>query len=142
MTKLNINPELDLYFERIVDVPPNLVWKAWTVPEHMLPWFCPLPWKTVECDMDLRPGGKFYTVMQSPEGQKFPNMACYLEVVENTRLTWTNALAPGFRPGQSLKRNPATNVRSYCLRLALCWKNTVTAQNIPQSPSIVITHPN
>ena len=25
MTKLNINPELDLYFERIVDVPPALV---------------------------------------------------------------------------------------------------------------------
>ena len=25
-------------------------------------------------------------------------MGCYLEVVENTRLTWTNALAPGFRP--------------------------------------------
>ena len=36
MTKLNINPELDLYFERIVDVPPVLVWKAWTVPEHVL----------------------------------------------------------------------------------------------------------
>ena len=35
MTKLNINPELDLYFERIVDVPPDLVWKAWTVPEHV-----------------------------------------------------------------------------------------------------------
>ena len=72
MTNFNINPELDLYFERIVDVPPALVWKAWTVPEHMLPWFCPLPWKTVECEVDLRPGGKFYTVMQSPEGQKIP----------------------------------------------------------------------
>ena len=65
---MNINPELDLYFERIVDVPPELIWKAWTVPEHMLPWFCPLPWKTVEVELDLRPGGKFYTVMQSPEG--------------------------------------------------------------------------
>ena len=98
MTKLNINPELDLYFERIVDVPPELVWKAWTVPEHMLPWFCPLPWKTVEVEVDLRPGGKFYTVMQSPEGQKFPNLGCYLEVIPNEKLTWTNALAPGFRP--------------------------------------------
>ena len=36
MTKLNINPELDLYFEHIVDVPPESVWKAWTVPEHVL----------------------------------------------------------------------------------------------------------
>jgi uncharacterized protein YndB with AHSA1/START domain len=106
MVLFNINPELDLYFERVVDVPPEQVWKAWTVPEHMLPWFCPLPWKTVEAEIDLRPGGKFYTVMQSPEGHKFPNMGCYLEVVENTRLTWTNALAPGFRPVPEPEASP------------------------------------
>jgi len=36
--------------------------------------------------------------MCSPEGQEFPNSGCYLEVVPNRRLVWTNALAPGFRP--------------------------------------------
>ncbi|HEY7987390.1 MAG TPA: SRPBCC family protein [Methylophilaceae bacterium] len=96
--ELKIDPELDLVFERIVDVPPDLVWTAWTTPEHLLKWFCPLPWKTVECELDLKPGGMFRTVMQSPEGQNFPNLGCYLEVVENERLTWTNALEPGFRP--------------------------------------------
>ncbi len=25
-------------------------------------------------------------------------MGCYLEIVENRRLSWTNALEPGFRP--------------------------------------------
>ena len=25
-------------------------------------------------------------------------MGCYLEVITNEKLTWTNALAPGFRP--------------------------------------------
>jgi uncharacterized protein YndB with AHSA1/START domain len=34
---------LDLTFERIVDVPPQLVWRAWTEPEFMTQWFCPLP---------------------------------------------------------------------------------------------------
>ena len=94
----NFNPELDLMFERIVDVPSELIWQAWTTPEKLMPWFCPLPWKTVECEIDLRPGGKFYTVMQSPEGQRFQNTGCYLELVENERLTWTNAFEPGFRP--------------------------------------------
>ncbi len=93
-----LNPQLDLTFERIIDVPPALIWKAWTQPEQLMPWFCPLPWKTVACEIDLRPGGKFHTVMQSPEGQQYPNSGCYLEVVENERLTWTNALLPGFRP--------------------------------------------
>ncbi|HEY8084392.1 MAG TPA: SRPBCC family protein [Methylophilaceae bacterium] len=106
MNDLKINPELDLFFERIVDVPPELVWKAWTTPEHLLKWFCPLPWKTVECEIDLKPGGLFHTVMQSPEGQSFPNMGCYLEVEENVRLTWTNALEPGFRPAKQPEKTP------------------------------------
>jgi len=38
------------------------------------------------------------SVMRSPEGQPFPNHGCYLEVVPERRLTWTDALGPGFRP--------------------------------------------
>ncbi len=72
----------DLVLERVVDVPRELVWRAWTVPEHVKRWFTPLPWTTVECEIDLRPGGIFRTVMRSPEGQDFPNLGCYLEIVK------------------------------------------------------------
>jgi uncharacterized protein YndB with AHSA1/START domain len=92
------NPLLDLSFERIVDVPPHRVWRAWTEPELMKQWFCPKPWTTIDAEIDLRAGGIFRTTMQSPEGQAFPNMGCYLEVVKNEKLVWTNALLPGFRP--------------------------------------------
>ena len=95
------NPKLDLTFERVVDVPRELIWRAWTEPNNLMPWFCPLPWKTVECEIDLRPGGIFRTVMQSPEGEEFPNLGCYLEVIKNEKLVWTNALLPGFRPAFS-----------------------------------------
>jgi uncharacterized protein YndB with AHSA1/START domain len=92
------NSKLDLTFTRDVDVPRSLVWRAWTEPELIKPWFCPLPWKTIECEIDLRPGGIFRTTMQSPEGQAFPNIGCYLEVITEKKLVWTNALLPGFRP--------------------------------------------
>jgi uncharacterized protein YndB with AHSA1/START domain len=92
------DPKLDLVLERIVDVPKELVWKAWTMPEHLVKWFTPAPWTTVECEIDLRPGGIFRSVMRSPEGQDFPNLGCYLEVVTNERVVWTNTLLPGFRP--------------------------------------------
>ncbi len=93
-----LNPSLDLVLERIVDVPPDLVWLAWTSPEHLKQWFCPRPWTTPECEIDLRPGGQFRTVMRGPEGQQQENIGCYLEVVAPSRLVWTSALAPGFRP--------------------------------------------
>ena len=92
------DPKLDLVLERIVDVPASLVWAAWTTPEHILRWFTPAPWKTVDCEIDLRPGGIFHTVMQSPEGENLPNAGCFLEIIPNEKLVWTTALAPGFRP--------------------------------------------
>lgn len=92
------NPALDLSFERHVELPPEKLWAAWTTPELLMPWFCPRPWETIACEIDLRPGGIFSTVMRSPEGQEFPGVGCYLELVTSRRLVWTNALAPGFRP--------------------------------------------
>jgi uncharacterized protein YndB with AHSA1/START domain len=92
------DPKLDLVLERVVDVPAELVWKAWTMPEHLKKWFTPAPWTTSDCEIDLRPGGIFRTVLRSPEGKEFPNNGCYLEVIENERLVWTTALGAGFRP--------------------------------------------
>ena len=93
------NPELDLVLERTVDVSPEKVWRAWTTPALMKQWFTPAPWKTVEVEIDLRPGGIFRAVMASPEGQVMPaSDGCVLEVVENRRLVWTSVLGPGYRP--------------------------------------------
>jgi uncharacterized protein YndB with AHSA1/START domain len=92
------DPKLDLVLERVVDVAPKLVWAAWTRPDYIKKWFTPVPWQTVDCEIDLRPGGLFRTVMRSPEGQEFPNAGCYLDVVENQKLVWTAALGPGYRP--------------------------------------------
>lgn len=92
------DPQRDLILERTVDVPRELVWKAWTEPEHLKKWFTPAPWTTTKCEIDLRAGGAFRTVMRSPEGEEYPGVSCYLEVVENEKLVWTNALEPGYRP--------------------------------------------
>lgn len=98
--------DFDLNFQRTVPVEPGDIWRCWTRPEHLMPWFCPLPWKTVECEIDLVPGGAFRTVMLSPEGQRFPNLGTFLEIVPNRRLVWTNALEPGFRPSALLSETP------------------------------------
>lgn len=95
------DPRLDLVLERVIDVPRDLVWAAWTQPEHVPHWFAPRPWTTTECEIDLRPGGIFRTVMRSPEGKDFPGVGCFLEVVPNERLVWTDALLPGYRPAEN-----------------------------------------
>ncbi len=95
------DPKLDLVLERNIDVPRELVWTAWTTPKHIRQWFVPAPWTITDCEIDLRPGGSFRTVMRSPEGQEFPNIGCYLDVVPNERLIWTDTLLPGYRPSEN-----------------------------------------
>jgi uncharacterized protein YndB with AHSA1/START domain len=112
------NPKLDLVFDRIIDIPIELVWTAWTTPAHLKHWFTPAPWQTVDCEIDLRPGGIFRTVMLSPEGQEFPNLGCYLEIIPNEKLIWTNALQPGFRPAK-LEPNEDSNAFTFTAILTL-----------------------
>lgn len=94
-----LDPLLDLQFHRDVSLSPVQIWEGLTNPNILMKWFCPRPWKVIECEIDLKPGGIFRTVMQSPEGEKMPvNKWCFLAIEPQRRLVWTNELAPGFRP--------------------------------------------
>jgi uncharacterized protein YndB with AHSA1/START domain len=101
MTKpipIKADPQLDLVIERVVDVPSDLVWKAWTEPEHLKHWLSPRPWRVVECEVDLRPGGIFRFNMQGPDGDRSDNNCSFLEIVPGQRLVWTDSLLAGWRP--------------------------------------------
>jgi uncharacterized protein YndB with AHSA1/START domain len=98
-TQATINPELDLVFERSIDAPPRLVWEALTKPEHLKEWYMPKAWgRVARAEMDVRPGGIFRIVIAGEDGQEFPNLGCFLDVVPMERLVWTSMLFPGYRP--------------------------------------------
>jgi uncharacterized protein YndB with AHSA1/START domain len=92
------DPTRDLEFSRRVPVAPRDLWRGWTEPALLTRWFTPAPWRTLEAEVDLRPGGLFRTVMAGPAGERHDHVGCWLEVVPHSRLTWTDALLPGFRP--------------------------------------------
>ncbi len=93
------DPARDLMLDRELDVPPGALWACWTQPALIERWFCPLPWRATDVEVDLRPGGRFNTVIRGPGGEVMPGRGCYLEVVPERRLAWTDALTEGFRPG-------------------------------------------
>lgn len=101
-TPHTINPELDLELIRDVPVSAEAVFNAWTDPESLKQWFAPRPYSVPLVEIDLRPGGGFRTVMNSPEGeQMMDSTGCILEVVSGERLVWTEALTTGYRPQPS-----------------------------------------
>jgi uncharacterized protein YndB with AHSA1/START domain len=87
-----------LMLRRELTVPASFIWRGYTEPELLKKWFCPLPWRTTDCRMDLKPGGEFYTYMQGPAGETMPGTGCYLEIVSQKKLVWTSALLPGYVP--------------------------------------------
>ena len=101
MSTTPVDTKLDLVLKRELAVPANLVWRGLTEPELLKQWFVPKPWSIADCRVDLRPGGEFYTVMQDPEGNEFPNTGCFLEIVEGKRLVWTSVLHADYRPAPS-----------------------------------------
>lgn len=89
----------DLELVRRLKARRSILWRCWTEPELLTQWFCPRPWKATDFQVDLRPGGIFANIIRGPNGEVFDNPGgCFLDVQPETRLVWTSALGPGYRP--------------------------------------------
>ena len=99
---MTTNPpsDRDLILTRLIDAPPEKVYRAWTDAELLKQWFAPLPWTTPFAELDVRPGGTNSIVMRSPEGNDMPNSGVYLEVVPNERLVVTDAYTSAWEPSE------------------------------------------
>ena len=90
----------ELVLNRLIDAPPEKVFRAWTEPELLKQWFAPLPYTTPVAELDVRPGGANFIVMRGPDGTDLPNRGVYLEVVENRRLVLTDAFVSAWEPSE------------------------------------------
>ncbi|NER12082.1 activator of HSP90 ATPase [Leptobacterium flavescens] len=82
---MNETNQLDnrtLSLKRTFNAPVELVWEAWTRPDHIAQWWGPKGMETRVVEHDFRPGGKWEYVMIMPDGKEFITNGRYLEIVE------------------------------------------------------------
>jgi uncharacterized protein YndB with AHSA1/START domain len=77
-----------LSLTRIFDAPRELVWQAWTDPEHVVNWWGPDGFTNTNREMDVRPGGVWRFVMHGPDGTDYKNYIKFIEVVKPERLVY------------------------------------------------------
>ena len=85
--------EQGLVIERVFDAPQELVWKAWTEPEHFMRWYGPNGFSVPTCEIDFRVGGRRLIGMRSPDGQEYWTTGVYLEIVPLERFVATESMA-------------------------------------------------
>ena len=79
--------------ERVIDAPRELVFEAWTKPEHLLRWWAPRGCSTPACTVDLRPGGKLHYCMRMPDGRDIWGIGVYREIVAPERIVYADSFA-------------------------------------------------
>lgn len=70
-----------LKMARIFKAPIELVWEAWTKPEHLVKWWGPNGFTTTIHKMDFQEGGEWKLTMHGPDGTNYPNRSIYKEII-------------------------------------------------------------
>ncbi len=90
----------EIVFTRLFDAPRELVFKAWTEPQHVAQWWGPKGFTTTVHEMDVRPGGVWRFIMHGPDGVDYKNKIVFIEVVKPERLVYNHGADEEGDPGQ------------------------------------------
>lgn len=80
--------------ERTFNVPVQLVWDAWTLPEHIKNWWGPKGMETRVEEHNFEVGGTWKYAMAMPDGKDFICDGQYIEIINLKKI----ASKANFRP--------------------------------------------
>ena len=84
----NIGSEREVLITRIFDAPRELVFKAWTDPEHLVKWYGPKGFTATVIEAEVRTGGTYHFHMRGPNYDDHWR-GVYREVTPPERLVFT-----------------------------------------------------
>ena len=90
---MNQLEEIQIEVSRTFEAPLELLWKAWTEPEHFMKWYGPKGFTAPTCEIDLREGGRHLWSMLSPDGKQMYFTGSYKEVAPMERLVFTDSMS-------------------------------------------------
>ena len=100
----------EIVLSRMFDGPARLVFAAFTRPELLVRWYGARGWQLVECQVDLRVGGRWRFVSQGPGGELMGQGGVYREVDQPHRLVCTELFDDQSYPGETLVSHDFTEL--------------------------------
>lgn len=81
----------EIIVKRVFKASRELVWKAWSQPEHLKNWWGPKGFSITTSEFEMKPGGIWRFIMKGPDGVEYPNRITFQEIVKPERLVYTSA---------------------------------------------------
>ena len=85
--------EREFTIMRVFDAPREMVWRAFTEPQHMKEWWSPKGSTIVASKMDLRVGGTYHGAMRDPSGHVIWARFIYREIIAPDRVVWVHSFS-------------------------------------------------
>ncbi|MBQ4822183.1 SRPBCC domain-containing protein [Aquimarina sp. MMG016] len=94
MSKINEIDNRTLTLQKTFDAPIQLVWEAWTQPEHIANWWGPKGMETKVIEHNFEVGGSWKYAMQMPDGNEFIAEGIYSEIIELQKIVTSADFKP------------------------------------------------
>jgi uncharacterized protein YndB with AHSA1/START domain len=91
------SPDCEIVSSRIVNASRELVFTAWTDPDHLKNWWGPAGFTNTFKRFDLRPGGKLSFIMHGPDKGNYPNECEFINIEKPARISWKRFSKPIFQ---------------------------------------------
>lgn len=95
---LSTPTDREIVLRRDFDAPRQAVFAAWTTPDLLRRWFGPHGHTLVECDVDLRVGGRWRYALRGPDGTDMVLRGVYREIDAPSRIVTTEMFGDGDDP--------------------------------------------
>lgn len=82
MSNPNEAKDRTLSIQRTFEAPIELVWEAWSQPQHIALWWAPKGMETKVIEHNFQVGGYWKFAMAMPDGSEFIAEGVYSEIVE------------------------------------------------------------
>ena len=79
-----------LIMKHIFDVPIQQLWDVYTNTKHIPEWWGPRGTTVLECENDIRPGGKWRFVFSGSDGRQYVACGIYKDVDKYTKLVYSD----------------------------------------------------
>jgi uncharacterized protein YndB with AHSA1/START domain len=93
----DIPPDCEIVTSRLLNVPREIAFRAWTDPLILQRWWGPAGFTNTFYEFDPVPGGKWKFMMHGPEKGNYPNEVVFLQVEQPSLIAWDRISQPHFR---------------------------------------------